>query len=66
MRRTMTANRAFLEKLEDLEKNLTKRLDSHEQAIIYVLGEFRKFMEPSQLPEPKWRRIGFQNEEDEE
>lgn len=49
MRQTMSANRAFLEKLEELEKKLTKRLDSHEQAIVYVLGELRKLMEPPRI-----------------
>jgi arsenate reductase-like glutaredoxin family protein len=63
MRQTMSANRAFLEKLQELEKQLTQRLDSHEQAIVYVLAELRKLMEPPQLPEPKRRRIGFQREE---
>jgi hypothetical protein len=66
MRQTMSANRAFLEKLQELEKKLTQRLDSHEQAIVYVLAELRKLMEPPQLPEPKRRRIGFQREEVEE
>jgi phage regulator Rha-like protein len=65
MRQTMTANKALLEKLEELEKKLTKRLDAHEQAIVYVLGELRKLMEPPLLPEPKRRRIGFQREEEE-
>lgn len=59
MRQTMAANKALLEKLQELEKKLTKRLDSHEQAIVYVLSELRKLMEPPQLPEPKRRRIGF-------
>ena len=63
MRQTMTATRPLLEELEELEKKLTKRLDSHEQAIVYVLAELRKLMEPPQLPEPKRRRIGFRSEE---
>jgi phage regulator Rha-like protein len=64
MRQTMTANKALFEKLEELEKKLTKRLDAHEQAIVYVLSELRKLMEPPQLPEPKGRPIGFQREEE--
>lgn len=59
MRQTMTANKALLGKLEELEKKLTKRLDAHEQAIVYVLSELRKLMEPPLLPEPKRRSIGF-------
>lgn len=65
MRQTMTANKALLEKLEELEKKLTKRLDAHEQGIVYVLSELRKLMEPPQLPELKRRRIGFQRDEEE-
>lgn len=62
MRQTMTADRALLEQLQGLEKKLTQRLDSHEQAIVYVLAELRKLMEPPLLPEPKRRTIGFQRE----
>jgi len=63
MRQTMSASRVLLEKLQELEKKLTRRLDSHEQAIVYVLAELRKLMEPPRLREPKRRRIGFQSEE---
>ena len=66
MRETMAANKALMEKLQELEKKLTRRLDSHEQAIVYVLTELRKLMEPPRLPEPKRRRIGFQSKEVEE
>jgi hypothetical protein len=64
MRQAMAANKALLEKLQELEKKLTKRLNAHEQAIVYVLAELRKLMEPPLLPEPKRRPIGFQREED--
>ena len=64
MRQTMAANKALLEKLEELEKKLTKRLDAHEQAIIYVLSELRKLMEPPALPEAKRKPIGFRREEE--
>jgi len=64
MRQTMSANKALLERLRELEAKLTKRLDSHEQAILYVLNELRKLMEPPQLPEPKRRPIGFGREEE--
>lgn len=65
MRQTMAANKALLEKLEALEQKLTKRLDAHEQAIVYVLGELRKLMEQSLLPDAQRKRIGFQSEEKE-
>jgi hypothetical protein len=64
MRQTMTANKALLEKLQALENKLTKRLDAHEQAIVHILAELRKLMEPPLLPEPKRRRIGFHREEE--
>jgi phage regulator Rha-like protein len=66
MRQTMAVNKALLAKLQALEEKLTKRLDSHEQAIVYVLTELRKLMEPAQLPEPKRKPIGFRHEEDKE
>lgn len=56
MRQTMATNRVLT------EKKLTQRLDTHEQAIVYVLAELRKLMEPPQLPEPKRRPIGFGRE----
>jgi phage regulator Rha-like protein len=64
MRQTMSANKALLEKLNELEGKLTKRLDTHEQAIVYVLSELRKLSEPPRLVEPKRRAIGFGREED--
>ncbi|MEW6512266.1 MAG: ORF6N domain-containing protein [Bacteroidota bacterium] len=66
MRRAMAGNGTLLKKLKELEKRLTRRLDSHEQAIVYVLSELRKLMEPTQLPEPRRRPIGFRQENDEE
>lgn len=64
MRETMSTNRRLMEKLQELEKKLTKRLDSHEQAIVYVLTELRKLMEPPQLPKPKRKPIGFHREDE--
>jgi len=66
MRKTMSENKAFLEILSQLEKKLTKRLDTHEQAIVYVLSELKKLMEPPAPPEKKKRRIGFRTKDDEE
>jgi phage regulator Rha-like protein len=62
MRETLTTNKVLVEKLRELEEKLTQRLDTHEQAIVYVLGELRKLMEPPQMPEPKKRPIGFGRE----
>jgi len=65
MRQTMSANKVFFEKLSELEKKLTQRLDTHEQAIVYVLSELKKLMEPPPPPEKKKRRIGFRTKDDE-
>jgi hypothetical protein len=59
MRQTIAANKALTEKLDELEKKITGRLDVHEKAIVYVLGELKKLMEPPKLPEPKRRPIAF-------
>lgn len=37
LREAMTTNKAIVEKLHALEEKLTRRLDAHEQAIVYVL-----------------------------
>ncbi len=63
MRRILATNAALIDKLNELAKRLAGRLDVHEKAIVYVLGELKKLMEPPQLPEPKKRPIGFGKEE---
>jgi len=62
MRQTFAASRTLSDKLNDLEKKITTRLDVHERVIAYVLGELKKLMEPPQLPEPKRHPIGFRKE----
>jgi hypothetical protein len=64
MRQTLTTNAALTDKLNELERRLAGRLDVHENAIVYVLGELKKLMEPPRLPEPKKRPIGFGREEE--
>jgi phage regulator Rha-like protein len=64
MRHTLAQNRALSDKLDELEKKLTNRLDVHEKAILHVLKELRRLMEPPQLPEPKRRPIGFGKEDE--
>jgi hypothetical protein len=64
MRQTLAANKALFDKLRELEKKLTGRLDVHEKVIAYVLGELKKLMEPPQLPEPKRRPIGFKKNDE--
>jgi len=60
MREVLAQNGQLAEKLAELERKLTSRLDVHEEAIVHILGEIKKLMEP--LPpqsETKPREIGF-------
>ena len=59
MRRALMVTREMSEKLRELERKLTERLDSHEKGILYLLEEIRKLMNPPPLPEPKKRPVGF-------
>jgi phage regulator Rha-like protein len=59
MRETLAQNRQLAEKLAELERRLTERLDVHEKAIVRILDEIKKLMEPPPSPEPKRREIGF-------
>ena len=60
MRETLGENRHLAEKLAELERRLTGRLDVHEKAIVHILDEIKKLMEPlPPKPEPKRREIGF-------
>jgi len=60
MREALGTNRQLAEKLTELERRLTDRLDVHEKAIVHILGEIKKLMEPPPpQPEPKRREIGF-------
>jgi hypothetical protein len=60
MREVLTQNAQLAEKLAELDRRLTGRLDVHEKAIVQIIEEIKKLMEP--LPpqqEPKRREIGF-------
>ena len=60
MREALAQNRHLAEKLAELERRLTDRLDVHEKAIVHILDEIKKLMEPlPPQPEPKRREIGF-------
>ena len=50
MREMLGDKRPLAEKLAELERRLTGRLDVHEQAIVHILDEIKKLMEP--LPPP--------------
>ena len=60
MREVLAQNRQLTEKLAELERRLTDRLDVHEKAIVHILDEIKKLMEPlPPQPEPKRPEIGF-------
>jgi phage regulator Rha-like protein len=60
MREVLAQNGELAKKLAELERRLTDRLDVHEKAIVHILDEIKKLMEPlPPQPEPKRRAIGF-------
>ena len=59
MRQTFAENKELAAKLAELERTLTARLDGHEKAIVHILDEIKKLMEPPPEPEPERRQIGF-------
>ena len=59
MREVLGQNKELAAKLAELEHTLTARLDGHEKAIVHILDEIKKLMEPPPEPEPKRREIGF-------
>lgn len=65
MREELSTNKVLMEKLAELEKKLTSRLDVHERAIVHILEEIKKLMEPPLLPLPKRKPIGFIIKQDE-
>jgi hypothetical protein len=46
-------------KLAELEKMLTARLDTHERAIVHVLEQIMRLLNPPSEPEPPPKKIGF-------
>ena len=65
MREALAQNRQLAAKLADLERRLTDRLNVHEKAIVHILDEIKKLMEPAPpAPEPKRREIGFHVRDD--
>jgi hypothetical protein len=59
MRQTLAAHTTLSQALIDLEQRLSKRLDVQESAIVYVLEELKKLMEPVEAPTLPRRPIGF-------
>jgi len=59
MREALRGTPELAQKLADLEKKLTARLDVHEAAIVEALQEVMQILSPPPEPEPPRRRIGF-------
>ena len=59
MREILATNKALAEKLDQLERQLTERLNVHERAIAEIIEQMRRLMAPPPEPEPPKRRIGF-------
>jgi ORF6N domain len=59
MREALRGTPELARKLAALEKKLTARLDMHETAIVEVLHEVMRILNPPPLPEPQRKKIGF-------
>lgn len=60
MRSVLSESRELARRLSDLEKKLTRRVDTHETAIVDVLRRVMILLEPPpSVPSPGSRRIGF-------
>jgi hypothetical protein len=59
MREILAQNTALAAKLTELEQKLTRRLDTHERAIVVILKELRDLMTPQPRPVPARKPIGF-------
>jgi len=59
MRSLFRNNKALAFKLSELEREVKKRLDVHETAIVGILQRILALIDPPALPEPKKKPIGF-------
>jgi len=55
----LTDQRDLTRKLGEIEKMLTERLDVHERAIVRVLEQIMRLLNPPAVPEPPRKKIGF-------
>jgi len=63
MRQILVAQKDLARRLEELEKELTARLDIHETAINEMLRQIKRLLSPPSEPERPKKRIGFLVEE---
>jgi hypothetical protein len=59
MRQMLGTQRELAERLAELEKKLTARLNAHEAAIVDVLRQVMRLLAPPDEPEPPHKQIGF-------
>jgi len=59
MRQILGAQGDLAAKLADLEKKLTRRLNSHETAIVGVLRQIMRLLNPQPKPDVPHKQIGF-------
>jgi ORF6N domain len=56
LRDLLTSNKELAKRVDELEKRIVRKLDTHDQAITEIIKTIRQLMNP---PEPKKRSIGF-------
>ena len=56
LRELLASNKELAQQFRELELRLTRKMESHDQAIVQILKTIRELMHP---PEPKRRPIGF-------
>jgi len=60
LREVLSSTDELAKRLDDLERKLTGRLETHEKAIIELFAQIRRLLKPPPpQPDPKRRRIGF-------
>ena len=59
MRQVLSDNRVLAKKLAELDKMLTARLDTHERAIVHVLEQILRLLNPPSRPDAPPKKIGF-------
>ena len=56
LRDLLASNKELAKRVDELEKRIVRKLDTHDQAITEIIKTIRQLMNP---PEPKKRAIGF-------
>ena len=64
LRGLLAANEQLARELKALEKRLSQKLDTHDQAITGILNTLRALMQPPTAVQPVKRPIGFVHHEE--